>query len=915
MAASRKVETYGWPDDGQSPQIIYELLSFGKGGTEQYGGISKADHFKNICALGYPWVAKNWHDWYELMLWAWCNYEEIGMTGCVAGQTRILNPITGAAPTIQSLCETNTQPIVMTMNGGELACVPKMKGVADLFRITLESGVSFVATAHHRVMIKGGQYSYVSDLYLNDQLSSYAQIPQKSISELSLSTHRQDVDRCLKTLAGFLSDCHPSFRSCGGQLLTAKGNVQVFSPSQVYARKHIRSYGQKDVSESESQYTHSHVSEHRNAFELSDSQFGYLHYFRSDEKCARSLLMAFRALFPLPNDVLERTHYLHESTRPLSPSFSHPSMLDYENQEAPLNSHGQYLPYQETHERAHSSFQQPSQSSKETNSLTISGEQNHGFYHNETNAPLGYMVSQDKIVAIKKIGRDKYYDLTVPNSHHYFAEGAIHHNCASAHKTFFFSLLTLTEFLAAPNRTRAILSAPTVPALRGGVWARIKEAYGGIQQSVKSRFPYNMLDSKTTLQFKKGDDENAVIAVAVDSGSIESAIGKIQGKHPGRVVMLVDEAAQTQPAIFTARANLRTATDFFRFVAVANAVDQFDAHGVFCEPKDGWSTISDADESWETKTGICLHFDGLKSPNVKAGEKKYPKLFSQTDIESTRTNFGENSLEWWMYVRGFWPPTGIRSTFMDGAMIQSGLAMKSAQWLTGFTKKAFLDPAFTSGGDRCILRFAKMGEFIEGYRGMELWDRVHIKLVESPDNPVNYQIADRIIEECQERGLHPADFGMDVTSASGLADIIEQRWGRGIVRLSFGGASSDRPMSRTDTRPAKQLCSNKVTELWNRASKMVQEKSIRGLDAQTAREFCTRQFTMTGEKKKAESKEDMKKRTKGVSPDDADPVAGLCDMFYGEHGEGGGTSIDMNFINEWNKVAASKRIKSSYAAA
>lgn len=568
MAASRKIETYGLIDDGQSPQIFYELIHFGNGGSESLGGLSKADHFKNICALGYPWVHKNWHDWYELMLWAWCEYDEIGMTGC-----------------------------------------------------------------------------------------------------------------------------------------------------------------------------------------------------------------------------------------------------------------------------------------------------------------------------------------------------------ASAHKTFFFSLLTMTEFIAAPNRTRAILSAPTVPALRGGVWARIKEGYGGLQQSAKIKLPFNMLDSKTTLQFQKGDDENAIIAVAVDSGSIESAIGKIQGKHPGRVVMLVDEAAQTQPAIFTARANLRTATTFFHFVAVANAVDQFDAHGVFCEPKNGWATISDTDESWETKTGICLHFDGLKSPNVKAGDKRFPKLFAQEDIDNTRKNFGENSLEWWMYVRGFWPPTGIRSTFMDGAMISSGLAMKSAQWLMGFTRKAFLDPAFTSGGDRCILRFAKFGEFIEGYRGIELWDRIHIQLVESPDNPINYQIADRVIAECQERGLQPSDFGMDVTSASGLADIIEQRWGRGIVRLSFGGAASDRPMSRTDQRPAKQLCKNKVTELWNRASKMVQEKSMRGLDAQTGREFCTRQFALVGEKKVAESKEEMKKRTKGVSPDDADPVAGLCDMFEQEHGAGGTSVIDSQFADQWNRIAASKRIKSTYAGA
>lgn len=563
---ARKVETYGLIDDGQSDQIIYELIHFGNGGSESSGGLSKSDHFKNICTLGYPWVSKNWHDWYELCLWAWCSYDEIGMTGC-----------------------------------------------------------------------------------------------------------------------------------------------------------------------------------------------------------------------------------------------------------------------------------------------------------------------------------------------------------ASAHKTFMFSLLGVTEFIAAPNRTRVILSAPTVPALRGGVWARIRESYSGIQQVIKKNFPFNMVDSKTTLQFQKGDDENAVIAVAVDSGSIENAVGKIQGKHPGRVVMIVDEAAQTQPAIFTARANLRTGTEFFKFVAIANAVNQFDAHGVFCEPKNGWATISAEDESWETKTGICLHFDGLKSPNVKLGEERFPKLFRQKDIDDIRRTAGENSLEWWMYVRGFWAPTGVRDTVLDGAMIASGLAQKTAQWLVGFRKKAFLDPAFTSGGDRCILRFAKFGEFIEGYSGISLWDRIHIQLVESHDNPINYQIANRVIAECQERGLQPTDFGMDVTGASGLADMIEQLWGRGIVRISFGGGATEKPMSRTDPRPAKQICKNRVTELWYRVAKMVQDKALRELDGQTAREFCTRQFKLEGEKKCVESKDEMKKRTKGVSPDDADPVAGLCDMFEQENGVGGNSQIDQQFAGEWNKIAESKRVKKRYA--
>jgi hypothetical protein len=279
--------------------------------------------------------------------------------------------------------------------------------------------------------------------------------------------------------------------------------------------------------------------------------------------------------------------------------------------------------------------------------------------------------------------------------------------CASAHKTFMFTLLALNEWMGAPNKTRVVLCAPTVPSLRGRIWARLKEDYEEFQRSIRSTLPFNLVDSKTTLQCKRGDDEHAITAVAVESGSIEKAIGRIQGYHPERQIMIVDEAAQTEPAVFFARANLKTANGFWRFAAIANASDQFDAHGQFCEPKDGWNSITVNDEMWRTKTGVCIHFDGLKSPNVVEPKAKYPKLFAQRDIDRYRSENGENSREWWMYVRGFWPPTGLSDTILDAATITAGNARGTAQWVGTVFKKAFLDPAFTAGGDRCILRFGK----------------------------------------------------------------------------------------------------------------------------------------------------------------------------------------------------------------
>ncbi len=264
-----------------------------------------------------------------------------------------------------------------------------------------------------------------------------------------------------------------------------------------------------------------------------------------------------------------------------------------------------------------------------------------------------------------------------------------------------------------------------------------------------------------------------------------------------------------------------------------------------------------------------------------------------------------------MYVRGFWPPTGLQDTVMDGAMITAGGATKTAQFVGAFTKKAFLDPAFSVGGDRCILRFAKFGQLIEGQMAMVLWDRIHIQLVADQENPTNYQICDRVIKECNERGVLPKDFGADVTGASGLADIIEQRWSGRIHRLSFGGMASDKPMSSKDSRPAKHVCANKVTELWYRVAKMTEQGLIRQMDAATAREFCIRRVETKGEKKCVEPKSEMKSRTKGISPDDADPVAGLADMFASEHG-GESKSSQGSEDNSWEQTAKTYNLVETY---
>jgi hypothetical protein len=142
--------------------------------------------------------------------------------------------------------------------------------------------------------------------------------------------------------------------------------------------------------------------------------------------------------------------------------------------------------------------------------------------------------------------------------------------CAAAGKTFTFTLLSLIEYLAKPMGTRIALTSTTVPSLRGRVWAEVMK----FVRPVHGLFGLNVVDSQTKIQFAKGDDRSAIVALAVDSGAVEQSVGKIQGVHLPRMVTW-SMSGQTNPAIFSARANLAVGTDFYRFIAIANASSMY----------------------------------------------------------------------------------------------------------------------------------------------------------------------------------------------------------------------------------------------------------------------------------------------------------------------------------------------------
>jgi hypothetical protein len=230
---------------------------------------------------------------------------------------------------------------------------------------------------------------------------------------------------------------------------------------------------------------------------------------------------------------------------------------------------------------------------------------------------------------------------------------------------------------------------------------------------------------------------------------------------------------------------------------------------------------------------VCIHLDGLKSPNLIAGRALYPGMLGQSDLDNTIDIYGVDSPQFWQMRRGYWTPEGIQKTILTMPMIVKGRAKDRATFDVDYVQGASLDPAF-EGGDRCVLRFGKCGNE-QGKKVLSLGEKIFIQTKAVPDDPIHYQIVRQVREECQKRGVPPHLFALDSTGeGGGLASIFQREWSREILCVEFGGRPSKHPVSQTNPKRADQEYDRRVTELWFFFRLLVQNEQV-GLDDETAK--------------------------------------------------------------------------------
>ena len=468
----------------------------------------------------------------------------------------------------------------------------------------------------------------------------------------------------------------------------------------------------------------------------------------------------------------------------------------------------------------------------------------------------------------------------------------------SAGKTFSSGLYAMTWFLVYPEKSSVALTSTSKKAMGGRVWAVIKDLFiSGFHPDTGEPFDWHIINSQKELQWPRGDEKHSIACFAVEEGELLKSIDKIKGRHTERMLLIVDEANSTPDAIYNTIPNQLKGCKEHVTLTIGNAVSFFDNHGRACEPKDGWNSVTVEDSKWPTKgvnqwrlaPGICCHYDGQKSPNSIAGKTIWPHIYSYEDWQEA-LKWGETSMHYWSQDRGFWAPEGTVSTVFSDPLINRCDGQGFLNFYSTRDVYAFLDPGF--GGDRCVLKFADVGEIEVGKIGIQLRPVIFIEPKVLNEAERDYQIARQTIEECRSRGVKPHHFGSDATAIGrGVHAIIAGEWSSEVHRVEWGGKASDKPSSQADGRPAVEVYANQVTELWFTVREFLEAGQLKGMSVEEIKQACSREYEQQGRRYLLNSKPECKKKL-GYSPDEMDATAGLCEV------------VKRNGINAQGRIAA-----------
>lgn len=473
-----------------------------------------------------------------------------------------------------------------------------------------------------------------------------------------------------------------------------------------------------------------------------------------------------------------------------------------------------------------------------------------------------------------------------------------------ASKTGSLTVILLSDYYCFPTSTSIILSSTTMKALKNRVFGEFTMRH----RAARNRFnwlPGHMIESECRIVTDERDEcvdgrdvRNGVIGIPVKEGG-KNALDHIVGIKNKRKRWMIDELQTLPSAALDGTANFMQNNSDCKVMGPGNPSDIMDAHGKLCQPHDtigGWDSNIDQDggtKCWRTTfdNGVCIQLPGSDSPNMDVGPNDpvpFPFLMTRERMEKDARTWGKSDWHFQMFNEGRWPRGQGANRVITRQMCVNGRALQEPVW-AGATKTriGFSDAGF--GGDRCVF-----GELHFGY---EAWKPPHpgsinadgiISQVPATNDGrqiialVNMEIVpiqgsdvkgaeDQIViwwkRKCEQRGIAPENFFYEPGMRTSLVQKMTQLWSSKTVAIDFGGKPSEGTVSAEIQTSCRDYYFNFVTELWYSVRLIIESEQLRGLDEETMREGCMREYKRGGGNKiQIETKVDFKEKA-GFSPD------------------------------------------------
>lgn len=441
----------------------------------------------------------------------------------------------------------------------------------------------------------------------------------------------------------------------------------------------------------------------------------------------------------------------------------------------------------------------------------------------------------------------------------------------------------LASYFCWPNELTGLVSSTDSRSLELRIWGEIKKLW----VSAKERhdwIPGHLIESKQMILTDSVDAEardfrNGIVGVPCVTNGTFIGLGKFVGVKNAHVFLVADECAFMPKSFVDAISNLNKNRGF-KCIGLGNPKDPTDALGIICEPTTeagGWEGADQEEKTkcWDTRYagGRCVNLVGTDSPNFDYPDDElvhFPHLISRNQIAEDMAFYGRDSLQFSMMNVGMMPKTGVSRRVITRQMCLKFQAMEDPVWIGDkLTRIGYLDAAYGSvGGDRCVfgeLIFGtnKDGKLIMAMVGGPVIVPVSIKKNEMPED----QIVEYVKFECRERNIPPENLFFDGTGRASLASAFARLWSPEVVPVEFGGAPSERPVSRDTKRTCREHYAKFVTELWFSVRYIIEAGQFRGMTSEVMDEGCMREWKINRSNRiEIETKAETKKRM-GRSPD------------------------------------------------